>query len=77
MIPGAIAARNRYAQLTQPVAIIAGADDRMVSAERQSARLHETVARSTFRRVPSTGHMVHHTATGAVLEAVNRIAAAA
>jgi pimeloyl-ACP methyl ester carboxylesterase len=77
MIPGAIAAQGSYADLTQPVAIIAGANDRMVSAEQQSARLHKAVPQSDFMRVPETGHMVHHTATDAVLEAVNRVAVVA
>ena len=40
MIPDALAARDTYSQLKMPVAIIAGAEDRLVDAEDQSARLH-------------------------------------
>ena len=73
MIPGALAARRHYGDLALPVAIVTGAEDRMVSAEDQSARLHDDIHQSTLRRVPATGHMVHHTATQAVLDAVERV----
>lgn len=75
MVPGAMAAREHYVELTMPVAIVAGEDDRMVRAKDQSARLHEEVAQSTFELLPGTGHMVHHTATEAVLAAVARVGA--
>lgn len=73
MIPGAMRAQHRYANLAVPVAIVAGAKDRMVSAKSQSARLHNEIPQSTFECVPGTGHMVHQTATEAVLAAVDRI----
>ncbi len=77
MIPNAMAARHRYADLAIPVAIIAGTGDRMISAEDQSARLHSEIPQSTFERVPDTGHMVHQTATEAVMAAVDRVRVAA
>ena len=40
MVPGAVAAADTYSGLWMPVAILAGADDRVVDAELQSARLH-------------------------------------
>jgi pimeloyl-ACP methyl ester carboxylesterase len=74
MVPSAVGARQRYARLRLPVAIIAGDGDRMVSTEAQSGRLHWDIAQSEFRELPETGHMVHHTATGAVLAAIERVA---
>ncbi|MBP6216161.1 MAG: hypothetical protein KA391_02080 [Luteimonas sp.] len=44
MVPGAVAAADTYSGLRMPVAILAGADDRVVDAELQSARLHGDIA---------------------------------
>ena len=72
MIPSA-ATSAPCTDLTVPVAIVAGAQDRMVDVEAQSARLHGELAQSTFDRVEGAGHMVHQTATDVVLAAINRI----
>jgi pimeloyl-ACP methyl ester carboxylesterase len=76
MIPDAFAARPVYAGLEMPVAIIAGADDRLIDAEVQSARLHAAIPHSSFHRVPGAGHMIHQTATAAVMAAIEKVAAA-
>jgi pimeloyl-ACP methyl ester carboxylesterase len=75
MIPSAAAAQDRYARLRVPVAIIAGEGDRMVSPDGQSARLHQEIPQSSFECLPGTGHMVHQTATPAVLAAIGRVTA--
>ncbi len=77
MIPCAMGARDRYAKLRVPVAIIAGEGDRMVDTQHQSARLHKDIPQSSLTRLPDTGHMVHHTATAEVLEALERVTARA
>jgi pimeloyl-ACP methyl ester carboxylesterase len=74
MIPDAMAARGRYAELKMPVAIVAGQDDRLVDTDRQSARLHDDVRHSSLFCAPATGHMVHQTAPDLVMAAVDRIA---
>ncbi|MRX52221.1 alpha/beta fold hydrolase [Paracoccus sp. S-4012] len=76
MVPDALAAGDTYARLKMPVAIIAGADDRLVDAEEQSARLHGDIPHSSFHRVPGTGHMIHQTATDAVMSAIEKVAPA-
>jgi pimeloyl-ACP methyl ester carboxylesterase len=76
LIPAALEASRLYAGLQVPVAIVAGEGDRMVETSAQSARLHRELPRSTFDVLPGTGHMVHQTATGAVMAAVERAAAA-
>jgi pimeloyl-ACP methyl ester carboxylesterase len=76
MIPCAAAAQGRYGKLRLPVAIIAGEGDRMVDSQAQSMRLHEEVPQSTFECLPGTGHMVHQTATEAVLRAIERVSGA-
>jgi pimeloyl-ACP methyl ester carboxylesterase len=54
-----------------PVAIIAGEDDKLIDTEKQSARLHQEVAQSTLHRVTGVGHMVHQSATDAVMAAID------
>ncbi len=77
MIPDALVFQNEYAQLKMPVSIIAGEDDRLIDIDRQSSRLHADIIQSTFHRVPGNGHMVHQTATGALMQAINEVAQAA
>jgi pimeloyl-ACP methyl ester carboxylesterase len=75
MIPDAFAARDTYRGLKMPVAIIAGAEDRLVDAEAQSAKLHADIPQSSFHRVRGAGHMIHQTATGAVMAVIEKVAA--
>jgi pimeloyl-ACP methyl ester carboxylesterase len=74
MIPDAFHFRNQYASLKMPVVIIAGEEDRLINIDKQSARLHSDVSQSTFHRIPGTGHMIHQTATGEVMSAINEVA---
>ena len=74
MIPDAFYYRNEYANLKVPVVIVAGEQDRLVDIDSQSARLHCEVPQSIFHRVPGTGHMIHQTATGVVMSAINEAA---
>jgi hypothetical protein len=57
-----------------PVVIVAGDEDRLVDINAQSTRLHLDVPQSRFHRVPGTGHMIHQTATGVVMSAINEVA---
>ena len=76
MIPDAFHFRDEYANLKMPVVIVAGEEDRLVDIDTQSERLHRDVSQSTFHRVPGTGHMIHQTATGVVMSAINEVAIA-
>ena len=69
--PGAFALHRRCASLKTPLVIVAGDRDRLVNTNEQSARLNREVRHSSFWRVPNTGHMVHQTATGRVMEAID------
>lgn len=71
MIPAAFSQRKSYAALTMPVVIIAGEADKLVDIERQSVRLHNEIPRSTLHRVAAVGHMVHQSATDAVMAAID------
>jgi pimeloyl-ACP methyl ester carboxylesterase len=46
----------------------------LVDTNAQSTRLHLDVPQSRFHRVPRTGHMIHQTATGVVMSAINEVA---
>jgi pimeloyl-ACP methyl ester carboxylesterase len=74
MIPDAFNFQDQYKNLEMPVSIIAGEDDRLIDIDEQSGPLHADVVQSRFHRVPETGHMVHETATGTVLSAINEVA---
>ena len=71
MIPDAFSYAGIYADLRMPVVIIAGDEDRHVDTDRQSNRLHRQVKQSVFYRVHGAGHMVHQTATAAVMAAID------
>jgi pimeloyl-ACP methyl ester carboxylesterase len=74
MIPDAFHFVDKHAELKMPVVIIAGEDDRLIDIDKQSARLHSDISQSLFHRVPQTGHMIHQTATGEVMAAINEVA---
>ena len=77
MIPDAFALRAKYGDLAMPVVIIAGDLDRLIDTDRQSAQLHRDVGHSTFHSVAGAGHMVHQTAVGEVMAAIDEARAAA
>jgi pimeloyl-ACP methyl ester carboxylesterase len=74
MIPGALDLQDQYASLKMPVSIIAGDEDRLVDTDTQSLRLHGNIVQSKFHRVPGVGHMVHQTATGSLMSAIDQVA---
>ena len=76
MIPDAFQFRDQYANLKMPVVIVAGEEDRLVDIDTQSEQLHRDVPQSRFHRVPGTGHMIHQTATGIVMSAIDEVATA-
>jgi pimeloyl-ACP methyl ester carboxylesterase len=73
MIPQAKASSKRHHELRMPIAIFAGAEDKVIDVEAHSERLHRELASSTLSIIAGAGHMVHHAAPDEVLAAVNRI----
>ncbi len=63
---------QRAKELKVPTVIVAGEKDRLVMTAWQSERLHRHLPSTRLRIVPGAGHMVHHTATADVLEAVHQ-----
>ena len=73
MIPGALALRGDYKDLTLPVVIIAGEGDRVVF-KRRSEQLRDSIRGSVLQIVKGAGHMVHHLAPRRVVQAVESVA---
>ena len=76
MIPGALALRGDYKELTLPVVIIAGDGDRVVF-KRRAEQLAAKIRGSELQIVKGAGHMVHHLAPRQVAQAVESVAEAA
>ncbi|WP_157265250.1 alpha/beta fold hydrolase [Azohydromonas aeria] len=70
MILEGIKQRRREGALAVPTMIIAGAQDLLVLTKWQAERLHERLPQTHLRVIDGAGHMLHHTATPAVLEAI-------
>jgi hypothetical protein len=75
MIPGALALRGDYKDLTLPVIIIAGDGDRVVF-KRRSEQLRDSIEGSELQIVKGAGHMVHHLAPRQVARAIESVAEA-
>lgn len=73
MMTDAAGLSARYDALRMPVAIVAGNGDKVVGPE-HAERLRGAVPDGTLRTVEGAGHMVHHVATGLVVEAVEEVA---
>ena len=72
LVPGARALSQRYAELTMPVIIMAGVEDRFVNADRHSARLHEEIRHSELILTPGAGHMIHQLVPEQVMSAIDK-----
>jgi pimeloyl-ACP methyl ester carboxylesterase len=70
MIPAAATLAERLPRLRVPLTIIAGASDEIVDPEAQSARLAREVDGSELLLIPEAGHMVQHTASKQVAQAI-------
>jgi pimeloyl-ACP methyl ester carboxylesterase len=73
MIPSVSRLQDKYRQLQMPVAIVAGAQDRLIESK-QAVRLNGDIPHSTLRCVPGAGHMVHQTATVEIMDVIDMVA---
>jgi pimeloyl-ACP methyl ester carboxylesterase len=74
MILGAVRLQGRYGDLDMPVAIMAGADDRIVMTDHQLGRLEEQIPDCRLEVLPGVGHMIHYTAGDEVIDTIRSIA---
>lgn len=73
-IPDVIKLRKRYQDLSVPLIIVAGSEDRMVYFHKHSARLYAQIPDSDLRLVKGSGHMLHHLEPDQVMEAIEAAA---
>ena len=62
---------GRAAELSVPTVLVAGEKDRLVMTFWQSERMRRRLLDAPLHVVPGAGHMVHHTATPQVMQAVH------
>jgi len=75
MVPAAMLSSKTYGELSMPVIILAGEDDRLIDIDEQSGRLHDKIKHSKMRRVPNAGHMIQQSDTADLMAAVDEAAA--
>jgi len=74
MVPAASRLSQRYAELTLPIAVIAGDG---ASPDDHARRLHAEISHSELTMQPGVGHMAHYGDQHAIMAAINRLQAAA
>ena len=74
MVPTAAELEGHYHELEVPVCIMAGGEDGIVDAGRQSARLQGVIRKSELRVLPGLGHMLHYFATAQVVHEIDAVA---
>ena len=72
MVPAAAKLSKRYAELSLPVAIVAGDGDRIAHFDEQSAMLNQVITGSELIKVAGAGHMLHYGALGELMAAIDR-----
>ena len=75
MIPAARRLSERYKELTMPVAIIAGDEDKVVDFEHHARRLHDAISHSDLIIETGVGHMAHYADPACIIEAVQHLEA--
>jgi pimeloyl-ACP methyl ester carboxylesterase len=71
LYPDVIKLRKRYAELQQPIFLIAGSGDRLVYRSKHSDRFHAELPHTDYRVFDGAGHFVHHIAPDKVLEVIH------
>jgi pimeloyl-ACP methyl ester carboxylesterase len=72
--PAAMKLSRRYRELSVPLVIIAGSEDRLVHTDTHSERLHAELPQADFRRIEGMGHMLYHLVPDQVMEGIDAAA---
>ena len=73
MVPAARRLAKRYGELSMPVALVAGAGDKLIAPKKNSGRLHGDVAHSTLAMEDGAGHMVHYNKVDEIVAAIAQL----
>jgi pimeloyl-ACP methyl ester carboxylesterase len=70
MVSAVAAMQRRYRELSMPVVIMAGTDDRIADHRRHTVRVHQEIPQSALRLVPGVGHMLHYAVPEQVVDEI-------
>ena len=70
LLPAAFRHFREYGDLKMPVTIVTGDSDRLIDVDAHSGRFHRDVRHSRLIQLAEEGHMIHYTATEAVMKAI-------
>jgi pimeloyl-ACP methyl ester carboxylesterase len=73
MIPSVLRLYKRYGELTVPVRILAGDEDRLITPRHNSGRLDENLPDSSITYEPHQGHMLHYAHVDDILDAIETV----
>lgn len=73
MVPAAYRLAKRYSELKLPVALVAGAGDKLIDPEKNTARLHNDLADSGMRMTEGAGHMLHYSKVAEIVDAISKL----
>lgn len=73
MVPSAAALQGRYRDLALPTAVLVGAQDGIITPERQSGRLAGEFPERDIEVLPGLGHMIHYDAQHEIVAAIGRV----
>ena len=73
MIPSAMMLSDHYPELTMPVLILAGSEDRIADVAHNAERLHVAVPHSSLSVERGVGHMIHYAKVEDILHAIDTL----
>ncbi|SNT16409.1 Pimeloyl-ACP methyl ester carboxylesterase [Noviherbaspirillum humi] len=76
MVPAAMQLSRRYRELRLPLALLAGAEDRVVDTGVHTESLHRLLPHGDLRILPGVGHMLHYAAPEEIVSAIDAVARA-
>ena len=77
MVPSAASLQGRYGELSLPAAVLVGAQDGIITPERQSGRLAGELPERDIEVLQGLGHMIHYDAQHEIVAAIGRVMARA
>jgi pimeloyl-ACP methyl ester carboxylesterase len=77
MVPSAASLQDRYRSLSVPTAVLVGAQDGIITPERQSGRLAGELPDRDIEVLQGLGHMIHYDAQHEIVAAIGRVMARA
>jgi pimeloyl-ACP methyl ester carboxylesterase len=74
MMPAAADLARHYEEISQPVEIFVGTEDKLVKPSKQSVRLNKIIPNSRLHLMTGEGHMLHYRRSREIVDAIDLIA---